>query len=319
MSELDTMFIKEFKQTMNERRCNPMFHTTIRDIIVPAQGIISYSGKDEVVNILRKPPKTKEYVVRGITEKYFEGLNYANSKRTVSEVDRSKELVKKCYDNKNNVIILPDGTEKTEHVEVTQGSLPIISPVNIKIPFTEEPTKGFSYVDFQSKTLSNGKVARKYIYLVPKEYLYEVNFCALYLTLNSMKRNRTFKSVKVTLLSGAEVYLQVVKYKVGESYNMDFARLLSVRIGTNFDKEIEAILRYWESCGLMFARELTMLEEPYYYGNKGIATRNIAIIQETNSLEYDTYNRNKSVADLEQERKEAYSGSDLFQSYEYND
>lgn len=274
MASLDEIFYLEFNNSMAVRRANS---TLCINELPLTQKLLNF--------II---PKKNEAVIRGITEQYYSSLNYATSKQLVVLVGR-KQLSKKIY--------LPDGRprlddnnkQKTEDIHVPNGCASVVSTTKISVPRVFQPREQFSYVDFIKK---NDSI--KYIYILPKKYMYLVNMCALVISVNKLKSYYT--GIRVTLVNGHNVYIHVIPFKPTYSSETKPYRIIYTKASANFDIEILELLALWESNNIIFNREITKLQEPI----KGIV--NCGIFHFSSTMEsYELFNSEKSLEGDEEE------------------
>lgn len=234
----DSLFHKEFRDMMNGRRSLAV-NFDIRKLPLP-----------ELNTIGKGAPKRKMALVRGVKEQFFERLNK-------SEV----QLVGRTTLRKRQV--LPDGTFRKDKegnyefkdVPVSHGCVAVLSSISIGLKRTVDGkvhtvSEGYRYVDYVET-----KQGRKYIYILPKEFVYRLNMCALVLTPN--KRRSYFHGFKLALQSGTYVYLYAIPYTYREQ--MD-ACVLGVKSGFDFTQETNAIIRHWMNMGVIFNLTVTALE-----------------------------------------------------------
>lgn len=238
MKTNDMVFAKEFREMMYGRR-SMTSGFKVTDLPLPALDTLH-----------RGVPKRKLALIKGIPEPFFDRLNG-------SEV----ELVGRTTLKKRQV--LSDGTFRkdengnyvTEPVTVSQDCVAVLSPISIGLRRyvdgrEHKVSKGYKYVDYVD--LPSG---RRYIYIVPRAYVYRLNLCALILTPN--RRRVFFKGCKLALQNGHYIYLYVIPYTYRE--NMD-AVVVGVKSIPDFDKEVMTILTYWTQVGVIFPLRLTALE-----------------------------------------------------------
>lgn len=239
----ESIFASEFKAMMNGRK-SLQRNFNLVDLPLPALKTMSTGS-----------PKGHMAVLKNIKEPFFERLNQVE----VQLVGRTS-LVKRQ--------VLSDGTfrkNKEGHYEVTHITVPhthvaVLAPISIGLTrFVEVKGKkvehkvkdGFRYVDY---TEHNG--VRKYIYIIPREYAYRLELCALVITPN--KRRIFYKGAKLALQNGNYLYLYVIPHKYRDSLDV---RVLGVKSHFDFNQEVTAILAYWTHLGVIFNPQLTALTE----------------------------------------------------------
>lgn len=239
----DALFKKEFMQTMHERKMRALnFH--IREVVIP-----------EKMEEKRLPKPECVYKVRGVVEPYFSKLNGKVVEKYTEEV-RKRQLTSTGEFRKEK------GKYVYDEVVVPINSMCIVSSVTIQLrnviqevgrpPVAYNPSEGFRYVDYIEDT--NG--GRRYIYIIPKDYLVPLDLCALVLTPNTHRDQ--YKGLRVALANGHYVNLYVIPYKHQGERGY---RVLDVKPTTNFDVEIKALLEFWVRIGVMFNPEFAHMDE----------------------------------------------------------
>lgn len=250
MSTLDEIFYSEFMSTMQYKR--GLVNIRVEDIIIPQ-------------DIIKPIPTMDEIIIKGVKEPYYKSLNFnegqvdnAPSRQRVSAtlIGRVK-LRKKLFMPDGSIRKDEDGKIMYEDVITPNNCASILSSVNIHVPKAFEPMENFSYVDFRVSSTSPNNI--RYIYIIPKKYIYVLNICALTLSLNRLKNS--YFTLKVTLINGVNVYLQVVPFKPTHRIAKPYI-IIKTKANTNFNTEIESILSFWENNGIMFNRNLTRFQEP---------------------------------------------------------
>lgn len=239
MATQNSIFMKEFRDMMNGRR-NLSGALKLVDIPVPS-----------ISTMLSGAPKRVRAIVKGIKEPFFERLNGHEVELTGRMSLQKREVVSDGTFRKDG-----NGNFVTVHVPVPHNCVAIISHVPIglkrKVEGREHKvSEGYKYVDYI--TTAEG---RKYVYIVPKDFVYRLTMCALIITAN--KRRNYYKGAKIARQTGSYFYLYVVPYTYRE--NMD-ARILGVKSGFSFDNEVSQILSYWVQQGVMFHPTLTAISD----------------------------------------------------------
>lgn len=262
----NNLFYKEFRDMMNQRR---------------ALGKSIALSKFEVPNmdgVIVGSPKGVIALVKGIKEPFFDRLN-----------GKEVQLMPKGTLYKRKVLsdgtfrLDAEGKEIKEAVPLKRGSVAILSDVSIGLKrkiekdgkvVSHTPSEGYGYVDYVET-----KNGRKYIYIVPKDFVYRLNMCALVLSLSSLRN--FYKGAKIALKDGTYVNVYVVPYKYRENSGV---RVLGVKSSNDFDTEFANLLKLWQSKGLIFDTRFTYLEESI----RGLNNVGIIPLRGTNT---DTYVR----------------------------
>lgn len=238
MKTNDTIFAREFRAMMNGRRSLSQGYK-LADLPIPP-----------IDTMTKGAPKGRLALIKGVKEMFFERLN-----------GKEVQLVGRTSLQKRQV--LSDGTFRRDsngayvydQVPVPHGSVAVLSNLSIGLRRVvdgreHKPTVGFKYVDFVETP--NG---RRYIYIIPKNYVYRLELCALVLTPN--RRRIYYKGCKLALQNGHYVYLYVIPYTYRDNADV---RILGVKSTFDFDREVSTILKYWAEVGVIFHPSLTALE-----------------------------------------------------------
>ena len=246
LASYDRIFKQEFSQMIKERiHLNPWCNDPRFDIVnLP------------VPNGLCNTELSEGAYIRGIQEPYFSSLN-----KTVVKIEKRQAWTKKEYDQYGNVLKDRNGRPIVKDVTIPQGSVVVSSKKNIKLPNVKivgvskvkyVPSDGFKYIDFEKR--KDGSVI--FYYAVPKIYVYKLNLVSLVISKNSRGRQSHYKGYRIVMQNGKYVYIYVIPYR-----NNKACRVLSIKASVNFDKEIEALISYWEQVGIIFNRQLCEVGE----------------------------------------------------------
>ena len=177
-NNMDYNFYNEFRDMMNGRRgFNVTKGYRLMDLPLPSLN-----------SFFKGTPKNKLALVRGIREEFFELLN----NEEVQLLGKT-ELKKRQVLSDGSFWLDDNGKYMYNVVHVKRDSVAILSSRSIGLKrFKEEngvrrehkPSDGFTYVDYVEQNKS-----RRYIYTIPKDYVYKLKLCALILTPN---KHRTF-------------------------------------------------------------------------------------------------------------------------------
>ena len=150
----------------------------------------------------------------------------------------------------------------TTEITVEKGFVAVYSSINIHLPNKVEvngekknynPTKGYRFVDF----IDTDK-GRKYLYLIPMQYVYPMELCGLVISLN--KHRAYYKGCKVALTNGHYVYVYSIPYKYRENTGY---YLIGAKPSPDFDKEMKQLLDYWMKNNILFDLNMTALDSNY--------------------------------------------------------
>lgn len=248
----DSIFNREFKEMMNSRKA----HVTgfaLNTIPLPDFKTLPQSSK---FSFYTGSKSRKVALIKGVTEPFFDRL-------TNTEV----ELVGRTKLYKRQV--LSDGSFRkdandsyvADEVTVPQSSVAVLSPISIGlkrvvknergVELEHRPSEGFRYVDYVET-----KEGRKYIYIIPRQYVYRLTLVALMITHN---RHRNFyHGTRIALQNGHYVYLYTAPYTYRENMG---AHILGIKASTDFDKEVKLLLDFWQQKKIMFPIQDTLLSE----------------------------------------------------------
>lgn len=220
MANLEGVFVKEFKRNIRSARISK----NIYEVPLPKE------VEDWVVS------GADVYGIKGISSEgagLYAQLNKSLVKRFpqgVSVKRRKVDLVSRGFARDS------DGRFIYEDVKVPQGSVVVISSVNLNLPYKYKVNEeGFGYVDF----ILNGS-SKEFLYYVPKKYLYLTNQTALALSVKNMKN---FFGMGYTTWKFGTIYLHVIPYKHSRSYVG--TKILKTSHSTNYEKEVKSIVDYW--------------------------------------------------------------------------
>ena len=251
MAIYENVFAKEFSNMMNDRKSvNTGF--SIKDIPCPNLGLIT--ADDYVAG-------GKLAFVKGIDEPFFSDLNNTNV-----EVVKGRSFKKRLsYFDENGKTQFrkeKDGQGMTTEITVEKGFVAVYSSINIHLPNKVEvngekknynPTKGYRFVDFMDTDKG-----RKYLYLIPMQYVYPMELCGLVISLN--KHRAYYKGCKVALTNGHYVYVYSIPYKYRENTGY---YLIGAKPSPDFDKEMNQLLDYWMKNNILFDLNMTALDSNY--------------------------------------------------------
>lgn len=283
----DELFYKEFREMVNDRRVQmgTSMKFQINNLPVCKEAVI----KDGI-------PKTSMVLIKGV--KSVNGFSALDN--TEAQLVNKSNIKKRVVNSDGSFRKLDNGKYKTTDVKIKSNCVAVLSNVNIKLQryeTTANGTKraikykeGFDYVDYVET-----KHGRKYIYIIPKEFVYKMNMAALIITPNSHRVY--YKGCKVVMQNGNSLYIYVIPFK---RYNeMAGYRVLNVKSSVNFNSEVSALLKYWIKMGVIFDINMTSVER----GVKGV--KNLAMTNYVGTLSIDEYVKcNKSLAESNSDDEE---------------
>lgn len=228
MAMLDEIFKREFNQTRNHLKGG----TSIYELGIKPKAL----------------PKNDFYNVKGIEVDYFSKLNDSN----VMLLPRGYELRKRLLKSKDErgFRVDKDGNVRTVAVSVPKGSVAVMSPMPIGLPYMYRED-GYDYVDYIEAGGS-----RRYIYILPTSVLYKANFNALAM---STKKMKSFSGVSLKTWNMGILNLCIVPYRVGRTY--DNTIILKVKQSLDFSKEVNQLIGVLESNGVISNPSDYMLDD----------------------------------------------------------
>jgi hypothetical protein len=238
----DSIFHKEFRDMMNGRKSIAQNFNLV-DLPLPKL--------DTMINGV---PKGQMALIKGIKEPFFDRLNTEEVQLVGRTTLQKRQVLSDGTFRKTK-----DGKYEYTQVPVAHENVAIISKLSIGLKRKilvngaerqHKVSEGYRYIDFMETN-----VGRKYIYIVPKDFAFRLNMCALVITPN--KRRVYFQGCRLALQNGNYVYLYVIPFTYRE--NMD-TRILGVKSNFNFNKEVASIIKYWSEIGVIFNLSLTALE-----------------------------------------------------------
>lgn len=268
MSNFDSIFNREFRDMMNGRKSlNKAFNLV--ELPIPE------------LTTMRVGPLTRALVlIKGVKEPFFDRLNNLEVElipRTTLQKRKVMSDGKFRKDNEGKFVCIQVPVPMNCVAILTNKSIGLKNfVVENGVKKRHKVSEGFKYVDYRET-----KEGRKYIYIVPKSFVYRLNASALVIALNPHKAY--YKGCKLALQNGNYVYLYVIpyKYRTNATY-----RVLGVKTGVSFDNEVKAILRYWSNIGVIFNPNLTKLEDNI----KGLTNLGIMNLLGTCSIaDYERY------------------------------
>lgn len=254
MKTADEVFSKEFKDMMYERKSMSGFFNLV-DIPVPDISLKTNLGRGEVC------------LVKDIKELFFDKLNDTEVQLVTTPV-----LMKRQILSNGSFRVDKDGNYVLTQVYVKDGFVAVHCNKSIGlrnkivvngIEKKHIPTEGFKYVDFFEL---NDEI--RYIYIIPKENLYQLSLCAL--IIKAKKHDDFYKGCRIAMQNGHYLYLYVIPYKSGKQ--IKGSRILGVKASTNFDSEVNKLLDYWIKSGVIFDLNLTALK------NQVAGEKNVGIV-----------------------------------------
>lgn len=270
MPSLDEVFAKEFRHMMNELKANTGY-IQLSDIPMPPE--LAPYMKREVRDMV---------AVGKINDQYYGKLSdstallWGRTQLSRRKFDYKGEYLK----DKNDKYIL-------EPVECPQECEGIVSDIPIGVPLKYKPAEKMQYVDMLTK-VEDGKKIRKYVYILPRKYLYKISQTALVISWNKL---RVFYSgMKVSLQTGHTLFVYIIPFKPTRDAQHNY-RIIMTKPSIDYSWELETIRDYWLKKNVMFNPADCELD----YQVKG--ETNLALSQFDGVLdEYVMFDQNKNMA-----------------------
>ena len=269
----DELFYKEFSQMMLSLK-GITGYVNLQDIPMPPEA----SG-----HFLKE--KHDKVAIGYINDEYYgklsnsEALLWSNGALRRRKFDYKGEFMK---DSNGNFIL--------EDVVCHQDCLPIISDIKLGVPLKYKPQESFEYVDCIVKNTPEKKFV-KFLYIVPRKYLYKINQTALVLSWNKLRVY--YSGVALSLQNGHILYLYVIPYKpnnVEHNY-----RVLHCKTSDDYSAEMTLLRDYWLKNNVIFNPNWCQLTEPV----KG--RDNMAVLRLDGVLDtYERFNTSKSLGEAEE-------------------
>lgn len=283
MAYPDKLFCQEFRQMMVDRNSlignDPRFHLV--ELPMPVlRGMVSAEAGNSLAKVV------------GVKEKYFSSLNDC-----IVTVLKRSTYKKRQIDSNGSFLKDRDDNLVYTQVPVTHGSVAILSNKCIRLRnrvvengVTKRyvPSTGFKYIDYMDLPEGRG---RRYIYIIPKEYVYRLNTCALVLSQSSLRNY--YKGYRLALQNGGYVYLYVVP---SSKLRQASYRVLGIKLSPDFSVEIKSILNLWQSLGVIFDLNTTVV---------GVSNLGISALEGTLYME-DFRLTDKSLSDVSDEEEVVY-------------
>ena len=276
MASLDSIFYREFKQMLSQRK--------------------AISG---VLNIYQLPLPTdvldnrismhKKVYIRGIKDEYYSKLN-----NTEAYLLTRPNLRRRKFDYKGQFIKDANGKFVCEDVTLPNKCVAVVSDIKIGVPLKHNPDDNFDYVDVISKVNAKGVRSVKYIYIIPKTYCYSLNQVALVISVNRLRSY--YNGVGMALQNGNIIYLFTLPYKpsnVDKSY-----RIISTKTTLDFNKELSLIKDFWLRNGIIFDPSLCVLTDTEgTHGRSNVAYEDLPQVLDS----YVRFDIEKSLADVKED------------------
>lgn len=278
MASLDEIFYKEFIAMMAQRKGESGV-LNLEDIPLP-------DGLNFFVEHREKA------IVSGINDQYYGKLN-----NEVTLLWGTKALNRRKFDNKGTFLTDKDGKYILEPVPCPQECSAIISDRTIGVPYKYKCEEPFQYVDMVQRKNSDGSIQTKYVYIVPRKYLFKVNQTALVF---SWTKLRVFYSgVALSLTNGHVLFVYIIPYK--PTNVMHNYRVIHCKTSSDYSEELSALRDFWVRTKYMFnPNDCQILD--IVKGRENMAYLPIDGVLDM----YEMFDPSKSMSDTEEQVEDIY-------------
>ena len=244
MASNDEIFAKEFLKAMKDLKATYGYQE-LNSIPIP----------DELKNVFIGAESFNKVFISNINDEYYGKLS-----NTEALLLKGYDLRKRKYDHKSEFMRDKNGNIIYIDVPCPNKCYGIATDINISVPAKYKvKNEHFEFVDYQERTTKDGRKERKYIYIVPKKYLYKINQTAL--VFSWRKLPKTYAGVALFLRNGSVLYVHIIPYKVGiKPANY---RIVHCKTTDDYSKELEILRDYWLKIGYIFNPDQCELTEPY--------------------------------------------------------
>lgn len=189
--------------------------------------------------------------IKGVTEEFFKELNGV---RVHVYPDKTK-MVRPRVQSDGTVMRDTTGAVVLSTIEVPKGSLLVATNKKVVIPSFVQDTQGvkvkykpkdsgFMYITVSGVKQDDGSVLRQYYYAIPKQYLYELNYCGLVLSLHPRRVQTFYYSVRLMLQNGCCIYASVMPLnKISRA--VEEQRIVYKALSCDMQKVIRYLFDFW--------------------------------------------------------------------------
>lgn len=230
MASLDEIFFKEFNAMMYQRK-GATGQVNLNDIPLPP-------GASKHLFIEKRD---KVHII-GIQEEYFSKLN-----GTEALLWGRSQLQKRKFDYKGEFIRDEKGNYVLQDVTCPQDCAAVISRLSLGVPTSFKSKEQSCYVDMVTRKTQDGE-SHRFVYIVPKKYLYKVKQTALVLSWNKLRR--FYQGIGLAMQNGSTLYMYVIPYN--PSSTVHNYRVLHCKTSVDYTQEITVIKNFWIQQGIIF-------------------------------------------------------------------
>lgn len=233
---MDAVFVKEFD-------------TMVRELAVTNRADLFSLPVPDSFRLSKMDTTFSQVVFKGIEEQYYDKLN-----DTTGYLLSRPNLVRKKFNSNGDYVKDKNGNYFTEDVDVPQECVAVLSRKRLGVPLKFKSQLGFEYVDLY---VNNESKELFYIYIIPRQFVYKLNLCALCLSLE--KPRKLYGGCQVYLCSGHKVFLYIAPYKISSVVRN--YRVFSVKPSLDFTSMYKDLLTFWGENGIIFNIEWLWLTD----------------------------------------------------------
>jgi len=293
MATLEEIFYKEFNQMMQMLKGYNGYHA-LDEVPIPNELQSKFTGA--VVH--------DKVAIHGIDDEYFGKLN-----DTEVLLWNKGALNRRKFDYKGEFMKDKDGNYLLEDVILPHKCLAVVSNTKIGVPnrYTPKNKDSLVYVDYLEKTNADGTRSYKYIYIIPRKYLYLENQTALVLSWNKLRTYYT--GYQLSLKNGNYLYLYVIPYRITSSVKN--YRVLTCKTNTDYETDINTLVNFWINQGIMFNPAECVLYED-------VKGRSNLAYQEFNGVlaDFERFRSDKSMDEFVESNEFDFEGENVKEDFE---
>lgn len=289
MASSDEIFFKEFKAMMNDLKAVTGY-INLTDIPFPPElaGRMTQTSKEMVA-------------ISPIQDEYYSRLG-----NTLGILWGKAPLMRRKFDYKGNFITDKDGNYIWKDVNCPSECAAVVSDISIGVPTSHKPAEHLEYVDMVTRKTETGEVQRKFVYLLPRKYLYKINQTALVISWNKLRVY--YSGIMLSMQSGHTLYMYIIPYKPTHNTYHNY-RVIMTKPSIEYAEELTLIRQFWVSNNIIFDPAECELLEPV----RGI--QNVACQQIDGVLDnYVMFDSNKPLGELDSLEDDIVTGeADTFE------
>ena len=233
-------------------------------------------------NILTNKEKLDYCLIKGVTEPYFDKLN-----RTVVTLQPRIQYHKRVTGTDGTFIKNVDGEDLQRDVDIPVGSRVVLSHISIQLPnFIMDgtrripviPSEGFGYLDYLDTPSG-----RKYLYYVPRDFIYPMNLNVMVLSTNRLQ-SRFWWGRKYEFNRGiASAYLYIAPY--AQHLFVPSNLVFNMKMSLDYDDDIKKLESFWQTNvgpnGVPRPAILYPIEELRLHNDMGVTDEESSLVYQT--------------------------------------